>query len=158
MSLGGAAPPAGLVLPWLRAVHRLGPHTVGPQSVEVALHPSVCRPHPTPVVKDFHQSPLPARLERRPVLSDVSTLPPSLQPRHYNKAAFHCSQSRSTSLVWGGTWRLGTLFLEGHRIRMRRQHQYAWCVLPSEKGTDVSSTGSLTQNNYSLWKIVGRSA
>lgn len=106
-----------------------GQHTVGSQGVDVTLAPCVCFPYPHP-----HCERLPpvclllTLLERRGVVNDVSILPPSLQPRHYNKAALSGSSLKVAEfpLYREGPEQLGTLFLEGHhtlfRTRMRWQH------------------------------------
>lgn len=89
------------------------------------VHPCCCFPCPPFLLSDFHQRQLLLLLLRRCVLNDVSILPPSLQPHHYNKAALTSSSAQISILLnfpnLGGvggdrTWVTGgTLFLKGHR-------------------------------------------
>ena len=90
--------PGGLVLSQQRVVPRLGWWTVHPGGVDTNVHPCCCFPCPPFLLSDFHQRQLFLLLRRR-VLNDVSILPPSLQPHHYNKAALTSSSAQISILL-----------------------------------------------------------
>ena len=91
--------PGGLVLSQQRVVPRLGWWTVHPRGVDTSVHPCCCFPCPPFLLSDFHQHQLLFLLLRRRVLNDVSILPPSLQPHHYNKAALTSSSAQISILL-----------------------------------------------------------
>lgn len=115
--------------PWRqRAVPRLG-STQWAHRVGAALRPSFCFPHPTRLLKTSTVS-ASSLLERRRAFNDVSILPPSLHPGHYNKAASNSSSPNLAEfpLSGEGPGRLGILFLEGHHTLVLGQDEAAALV------------------------------